>query len=117
MKKNIAKLITYVSVLGMVLLSGCTGQEKSSPIVIPPGAEIQYSNSEFLKISQEYYSVELKSWNKDTKKFVSVENLTPKENKDKIQNISYIIPKDKDSQGFYIVEVQMSRVEIGRAHV
>ncbi len=110
MKKVITKLFLYVSVLWLIVLAGCTGSEKSSPIVIPPGAEVQYSNSEFINISQEYYSVELKSWDKTSKKFVSVENLTPKANKDQIQSISYIIPKDKDSQGFYIIEVQMVRV-------
>lgn len=109
MKNLITKLFMYVYVLGLILLSGCTGQEKSSSIIIPPGAEVQYSNSEFIQISQEYYSVELKAWDKVSKKFISVENLTPKENKSQIQKINYIIPKDKDSQAFYIIEVQMIR--------
>lgn len=101
-----------LSVLSLILLS-CTAQEKSSPIVIPPGSEVQYSNAEFVQLANEFYSVQLKMWDAPSKKFIGIEDLTPKSKKTDLQNVSYIIPKDKDSKGFYIIDVQMSRLGMG----
>lgn len=106
------KKIIFLSVLSLVLAS-CTAQEKSSPIVIPPGTEVQYSNAEFVDLAKEFYSVQLKVYDPISKKFTGIQDLTPKEKKTNLQNISYIIPKDKDSNGFYIIDVQMSRLGMG----
>ncbi|MBL7543672.1 MAG: hypothetical protein JNL11_07635 [Bdellovibrionaceae bacterium] len=99
--------------LCVIFLIGCTAQEKSSPIIIPPGSEVQYSNAEFVQLAKEFYSVELKMYDRQSKKFIAIEDLTPKDRKTDLKNISYIIPKDKDSQGFYILDVQMSRLGMG----
>lgn len=101
--------IRFSFLLTVVVMQGCLPQKKADPIVIPPGQLVEYTNEVFLGISGEHYTVDLQKLDIGAKKFFSVEDLTPKEAKAERQDVSFIIPKDKNSGGIFIVKVSLPR--------
>ena len=100
--------LLFLLMATMSFLVACK-KDNSDPIVLPPGTAVQYSNSEFLTLSQEFYTVELRKMNPTTGELDLVDELTPKENKGSLQNISYVIPKDKATSGLFVIQVDLAR--------
>jgi hypothetical protein len=92
-----------------IALSGCKSEEKGEEIQIPPGQVITYSNSEFLPISESYYTVDLQRLTTESNKFFSIEDLTPTNDKEKETIVKHIIPKVENKIGLYTLKVSMPR--------
>lgn len=100
-------LKSFVAVVSGTLLA-CTGGQKGDPIVLPSGQLIEYSNSAFVDVAKTYYTMELLRFDPASKKFYSVGDLTPTENKDLAQSIRHIIPKIENKSGLYIVRASLA---------
>lgn len=78
----------------MSALVSCTSKD-ATPIVIPPGQNIDYTNSAFVNESAEYYSIQLNTVDPVSSQYFQVDDLTPKSNRGSSATFSYLIPKDK----------------------
>jgi hypothetical protein len=108
--KTILKIDTALVVGVMAaLIAGCKSEEKGEAIQIPPGQIIMYSNSDFLPISAEYYTVELQRLTIESNKFFSIQDLTPTQGKGDEAVIKHIIPKVENKTGLYTLKVSMPR--------
>lgn len=91
------------------MISSCKKEDSSEQIILPSGTEVQYTNSEFLTVSSEFYSVELLKYEKTINEFNPLSNITPKQSLGSNQSVSYILPKDKNTAGVFLIRVNMSR--------
>jgi|GEM_PF-2601638 len=103
--------VWLVLILSFSLVS-CLNKKPGEPIVIPPGQLIEYSNQEFLTFSGEHYTVDLQKLDGSSKKFFSIEDLTPLAEKSSNQDVSFILPKDKNEPGVFIIKVNLPRAGI-----
>lgn len=112
-----ARLSGLIPLLVVGALVACTKKEKGEPIVIPPGQLIEYSNADFLKVSGQNYTVDLQRLDPTKQQFFSIEDISPKGEKDKSQDVSFILPKDKNDAGIFVVRVSIPRYGITMAAV
>lgn len=111
MKRNkIKEFIIFILIL--LSLPSCKKEDTSEPIILPAGSEVMYSNSDFLEISSEFYTVELLKYETSVKDFTNISDISPKKSLGLSQNISYIIPKDKNTTGIFLIRVNMSRESV-----
>lgn len=120
--KALSKNTFYFSSVSLIVLllgaiSACTKQD-ATPIVIPPGQNIQYTNSAFVADSLEFYSIQFNSINPVSNQAFQIEDLTPKQDKDRVGTFNYLVPKDKatlvagsNSGGdFFLISVDLTRL-------
>lgn len=99
----------WIVLILSLALTSCLEKKPGEPIVIPPGQLIEYSNQDFLTLSGEHYTVDLQKLDGSSKKFFSVEDLTPVNGKASNQDVSFILPKDKNEAGVFIIKVNLPR--------
>ncbi|HRO66765.1 MAG TPA: hypothetical protein PL182_04280, partial [Pseudobdellovibrionaceae bacterium] len=105
----VQKKILRSGLMGLLFLFvGCTQKQNTDPIVVPPGQLIEYSNELFLGISSTFYSVELHRLNAASGEFFSIRDITP-ESKERVQTVHFVLPKDLNQAGVYLVRANMSR--------
>lgn len=111
---SFAKRIPLARLLAATILfvatASCTKKPTGQTIVVPPGQLIEYGNKDFLSLSGVYYSVELQRYDVNAREFYTVEDLTPRAAKETPQTIRYILPKDKNEGGTYILKVGLPRL-------
>jgi large repetitive protein len=111
MKKKLPLGFKFVIlwVLFSSFLSSCTKKDESTPIVLPPGTTVAYSTKDFIPFSQEFYLVELSKYNQTDKVFDIIQDISPKINLEADQQIEYILPKEKNTAGAFIISVNLFR--------
>lgn len=107
--KAVKKYLFFIFLIVSTLLVTSCKKDSSSPIVLPPGTEVTYSTNDYVGLSQAYYKVELQQYNSLDKTFNTLSDITPKVNLDLGQNVSYVLPKDKNTAGIFLIKVNLSR--------
>lgn len=105
-------LLSRGGLLLAVALSACTKKETADPIVIPPGQAVDYSNADFVPMSQSYYSVELQKLDDASKKFFSIQDITPLSEKEQEQSVHFVVPKSLNEPGVFILKVSLPRSSV-----
>lgn len=98
-----------MTIAAFLSLAACQAEKAAEPIVIPPGELVQYTNADFLTISKSYYSVEAAKYDAASGNFFAIQDLTPKTDKENEQVVNFLLPKNLNEPGIYLIKVNLPR--------